>query len=75
MADIGGEYNKGVDEITEPVENEVKILAENCPKKEAVDTKEAEASAAPKEQKLPKLSLAEFRVYNSMAEHMEYFVC
>ena len=25
-------------------------------------------------QTLPKLSAAEFRVYNSMAEHMEYFV-
>ena len=26
------------------------------------------------EEKLPKLSAADFRVYNSMAEHMEYFV-
>jgi hypothetical protein len=26
------------------------------------------------EEALPKLSAADFRVYNSMAEHMEYFV-
>lgn len=75
MADIGEEYKKGVDKMAEPAENEAKILGENSVKKEALDTKkDVEASAAPKEEKLPKLSLADFRVYNSMAEHMEYFV-
>lgn len=28
----------------------------------------------PKKEALPKLSASEFRAYNSMAEHMEYFV-
>jgi hypothetical protein len=75
MADISEEYKKGLDKMAEPPENEAKILGDNGTK-EALDTKkEIEASAAPKEEKLPKLSLADFRVYNSMAEHMEYFVC
>ena len=33
-----------------------------------------EAAASKEEEKLPNLSAAEFRAYNSMAEHMEYFV-
>jgi hypothetical protein len=37
-------------------------------------TSDAANPPPPEEHKLPKLSLAEFRVYNSMAEHMEYFV-
>ena len=36
-------------------------------KSEAAEEKKADAP-------LPKLSAAEFRVYNAMAEHMEYFV-
>jgi len=60
--------------MAQPAENEAKILEENCPRDEAVKAKEeVEASSAPAEEKLPKLSLADFRVYNNMAEHMEYF--
>lgn len=38
---------------------------------------EATRAAAPKkeEQELPRMSTAEFRVYNRMAEHMDMFVC
>lgn len=34
----------------------------------------AEQKAESKEQQLPKLSPQEFRIYNSMAEHMDMFV-
>lgn len=41
----------------------------------AVETNEATAAETPQEEaKLPPLSAADFRVYNGMAEHMEYFV-
>ena len=76
MADIGEEYKKDLDKMAEPAESESEILGDNSVKREALDTKkEIQASTAPKEEKLPKLSLADFRVYNSMSEHMEYFVC
>ena len=32
-------------------------------------------SSESKVEALPKLSPAEFRIYNHMAEHMDYFVC
>jgi len=39
------------------------------------DKKEEETKKTEEEKpKLPKLSSADFRAYNSMAEHMEYFV-
>jgi hypothetical protein len=34
----------------------------------------AQAAKGMEEPALPKLSAADFRIYNSMAEHMEYFV-
>jgi hypothetical protein len=37
--------------------------------------KEAEMKKDEEEKALPKLSKQEFRQYNSMAEHMNYFVC
>ena len=60
--------------MAEPAESEAKVLGEANAGKEALEMKEVEGSVEPKEEKLPKLSLADFRVYNSMAEHMEYFV-
>jgi hypothetical protein len=43
-------------------------------KNEALKTQAKEEEKEKVEEKLPKLSAADFRVYNSMAEHMEYFV-
>jgi hypothetical protein len=37
--------------------------------------REAEMKKDEEEKALPKLSKQEFRQYNSMAEHMNYFVC
>ncbi|KAH6684218.1 hypothetical protein B0J14DRAFT_466340 [Halenospora varia] len=51
--------------------DETKILEENKVREEAVKTIEKEEKK--EEPALPKLSAAEFRAYNSMAEHMEYF--
>ena len=57
-------------EPAEPCESE--ILAKNEAREEALKTKAAEETKD--EPQLPKLSAADFRAYNSMAEHMEYFV-
>lgn len=54
--------------LSEPASNEAKILSPNKVRDEAVQEMQ---STAPE---LPKLSAAEYRIYNSMAEHMEYFV-
>lgn len=35
---------------------------------------EEENNTSPREKELPKLTPAEFRTYNRMAEHMDYFV-
>jgi hypothetical protein len=62
-------------------ESKAQILEENCLRKDPADEqkkmikKAVEAGSASKEETtLPKLSAADFKVYNSMAEHMEYFV-
>ncbi|KAF4635909.1 hypothetical protein G7Y89_g2180 [Cudoniella acicularis] len=52
-------------------QDEAKILEGNEAREEAVKAVEKEEQK--EEVQLPKLSAAEFRVYNSMAEHMEYF--
>ncbi|TVY16065.1 hypothetical protein LARI1_G003808 [Lachnellula arida] len=70
MADMAKEDTAEVNRLAEPREKENEILAGN-PARDAALKKAEEAKV---EDKLPKLSAAEFRVYNSMAEHMEYFV-
>jgi hypothetical protein len=68
MADLNQEQIDEVNRLAEPASKEADIL-------ECSETrKEAEKDAEKEEVKLPKLSAAEFRTYNSMAEHMEYFV-
>ncbi|TVY88978.1 hypothetical protein LAWI1_G005267 [Lachnellula willkommii] len=69
MADMAKEDTAEVNRLAEPREKENEILAGN-PARDAALKKAEEAKV---EDKLPKLSAAEFRVYNSMAEHMEYF--
>jgi hypothetical protein len=53
-------------------------MSDQCDIKKSEDTSLAQSDGVdcgePKE-KLPKLTLAEFRVYNRLAEHMDYFVC
>lgn len=61
-----------IKQVSEPASNEGKILEENTVREEAL--KQVAEEKKEEEVKLPKLSAAEFRVYNSMAEHMEYFV-
>lgn len=70
MADMAKKDRAEVNRLAEPCERENEILDGN-PARDAALKKAEEAKV---EQKLPKLSAAEFRVYNSMAEHMEYFV-
>lgn len=47
--------------------NDFTTMAETIPTSADVDVS--------KKEHLPKLSASDFRAYNSMAEHMEYFVC
>jgi hypothetical protein len=73
MADLSKEEIGEVERLAEPAENECEILGKNEGREEALKQQEnvEEKKEVPK---LPKLSAAEFRAYNSMAEHMEYFV-
>jgi hypothetical protein len=69
MADLNKEELDSVDRISKPAEKECEIVGKKeALKDEVVEEKKEE------EPSLPKLSAAEFRTYNSMAEHMEYFV-
>ena len=53
-------------------------MSDRCDIKKSEDTSLAQSDEVdcgkPKEE-LPKLTPAEFRVYNRLAEHMDYFVC
>jgi hypothetical protein len=72
MADLNKEELGAVDGLAEPAEKECEMLRKNEGQDEALEVEEEEKKE--EEPKLPKLSAAEFRVYNSMAEHMDYFV-
>lgn len=67
-----------VERLARPAESEAEILnGEKGPDvegKKIVEEKEKKEEVEKEEVKLPKLSASEFRAYNSMAEHMEYFV-
>jgi hypothetical protein len=73
MADLNQESLAEVDRLAEPAAPcEGKILGKNAGREEAL--KDIEKEKTSEEPTLPKLSAADFRAYNSMAEHMEYFV-
>ena len=80
MADLKQEeICEEVERLAKPATSEAEMLnGEKGPevKPEEMDKKKVaeEKKEEKKEEKLPKLSAAEFRAYNSMAEHMEYFV-
>lgn len=76
-----------IDRLKEPANKEADILEKNDGRDEALNVIrtgekkvannegwEEDNKKEKKEEALPKLSAADFRVYNSMAEHMEYFV-
>jgi hypothetical protein len=71
MADLSKEQQEEVERLAKPaVPCEGEILGKNEGREEALK----EVEVAKEEEALPKLSAAEFRVYNSMAEHMDLFV-
>ena len=80
MSDLKAEELGEVERLAEPAGAcEGEILGNNVGRKEALKAKDEcaagwENEKKPEEPMLPKLSAAEFRAYNSMAEHMEYFV-
>jgi hypothetical protein len=74
MADLKTEEMGEMERLVEPAGPcESEILGKNAAREEALD--EALEEEKKEEPALPKLSAAEFRAYNSMAEHMEYYVC
>jgi len=67
--------NEGREEALKVVDKEKKVNDKKAEEKAEDKKVEKEKLEEEKEEeKLPKLSAAEFRAYNSMAEHMEYFV-
>ncbi|PQE22223.1 Neutrophil cytosol factor 2 protein [Rutstroemia sp. NJR-2017a WRK4] len=74
-ANLPESAREDIERLAEPAEKEAEILCKNEPREEAL--KESAKEETPKEEKkeepLPKLSAADFQVYNSMADHMEYF--
>ena len=73
MAGLNKGELENVDRMAEPAEKECEILGKNEMREDVLKEEEKEEEEED-EPKLPKLSAAEFRAYNSMAEHMEYFV-
>lgn len=78
MSDLSQEQQKeGLERLADPCE-EGKILDKNEGREEALkeldEAGKKKGGEKKKQEELPKLSAADFRVYNSMAEHMEYFV-
>jgi hemerythrin-like domain-containing protein len=74
MSDLNTQCKDDAERSVKTAKSEAQILEGNTARDEVVDSKkDAEECAAPKEEKLPKLSSREFQIYNSMAEHMDYF--
>lgn len=79
MADLRAEEQAEIDRLAQPASAEAEILECNKGREEALASKSKdeipqETKKAEEVEKLPKLSAADFRTYNSMSEHMEYFV-
>jgi len=76
MPDIRPDNDDGVVAIQQPVENESEILRENTKRGKATLQTQAAPEASNESTANPprKLSQADFKVYNGMAETMEYFV-
>ncbi len=78
MADLKQEeICEEVNRLAKPASNEADILNGNKGEdvvRGVASKKEGKVEEKKEEKALPKLSAAEFRAYNSMAEHMEYFV-
>jgi len=77
MSDLNAEAKSEVERLAKPASDEAEILAGNAAREEVVT--EAKQAAPEKDckgekkEEQKKLSVADFTVYNSMAEHMEYF--
>jgi hypothetical protein len=74
MSDLKKEEMAGVERLAEPAAKEAEIPGGSKAREEAVKAKEEEQEKGKEEVKLPKLSAADFKTYNSLAERMEYFV-
>ena len=73
MADLKSEEMGEVERLAGPAGPcEGEILGKKAAGEEALDKDSEKKKLEPA---LPKLSAADFRTYNTMAETMEYFVC
>lgn len=76
---VDAQAQEVVDRLGEPASKEAEILEKHEGREEALneiktEEKKIEKKEEKKEEALPKLSAADFKIYNSMADHMEYFV-
>ena len=76
MAELGqGVVCEGPEALAEPVSAEAAIPGDGIGKEEALKNVEDEKEKLEAvEEMLPKLSASDFRVYNHMAENMNYYV-
>lgn len=79
MSTSNAEVKEVVDKAAEPASRQAEILGENEGREEALkeivkEEEKIEKKEEKKEEALPKLSAADFKIYNSMAERMNYFV-
>ncbi|KAF7904115.1 hypothetical protein EAF00_001449 [Botryotinia globosa] len=78
MSTSNAEVKEVVDKAGEPASKQAEILGENEGREEALkeiekEEEKIEKKERKKEEALPKLSTADFKIYNSMAERMNYF--
>ncbi|TEY18009.1 hypothetical protein BOTCAL_2094g00010 [Botryotinia calthae] len=74
MSMSSADVKEVVDKAGESASKQAEILGENGGREEALKEIEKEGKKIEKkEDALPKLSAADFKLYNSMAEHMNYF--
>ncbi|TGO22253.1 hypothetical protein BPAE_0176g00180 [Botrytis paeoniae] len=78
MSTSSKDVEEVIDRATESVSKQAEILGENEEREEALkeiekEEEKIEKKEEKKEDALPKLSAADFKIYNSMAEHMNYF--
>ncbi|KAF7875119.1 hypothetical protein EAF04_002291 [Stromatinia cepivora] len=72
-ADANANEHEVIDRLEEPTSNETEILGKNEEREEALKEISKEGEKEEKEEPLPKLSAADFKIYNSLSEYMELY--
>ncbi|KAJ8064425.1 hypothetical protein OCU04_006765 [Sclerotinia nivalis] len=72
---VGANEHEVIDRLEEPASKQAEILEKNEEREEALkeEISKEEEKVEKKEEALPKLSAADFKIYNSMSEYMELY--